>query len=64
MDEARIRAAPAQLSTNRIERTNPLEKAMIADSINPSIRGRVMSTFQGVNMIGSAAGPATSCWSA
>ena len=33
-------------------------QAMIADSVNPSIRGRVMSTFQGVNMIGSAAGPA------
>ena len=33
-------------------------QAMIADSIDPSIRGRVMSTFQGVNMLGSAAGPA------
>jgi len=32
--------------------------AMIAESIHPSIRGRVMSTFQGVNMIGTAAGPA------
>jgi len=33
-------------------------QAMIADSIEPTIRGRVMSTFQGVNMLGSAAGPA------
>jgi len=33
-------------------------QAIIADTIDPSIRGRVMSTFQGVNMIGSAAGPA------
>jgi len=33
-------------------------QAMIADTIDPSIRGRVMSTFQGVNMIGSASGPA------
>jgi len=32
--------------------------AMIAESIHPSIRGRVMSTFQGVNMIGTTAGPA------
>lgn len=32
-------------------------QAMIADSIDPSIRGRVMSTFQGVNLVGSAAGP-------
>jgi len=33
-------------------------QAMIADSVDPSIRGRVISTFQGVNMLGSAAGPA------
>ncbi|MFH0896997.1 MAG: MFS transporter, partial [Candidatus Bathyarchaeota archaeon] len=33
-------------------------QTMIADSVDPSIRGRVLSTFQGVNMIGSAAGPA------
>jgi len=33
-------------------------QAMIADSVDPSIRGKVMSTFQGINMIGSAAGPA------
>jgi multidrug resistance protein len=32
-------------------------QAMIADSIDPSVRGRVMSTFQGVNLVGSAAGP-------
>jgi len=33
-------------------------QALIADSIDRSIRGRILSTFQGVNMIGSAAGPA------
>ena len=33
-------------------------QAVIADSVDPSIRGKVMSTFQGINMIGSAAGPA------
>lgn len=33
-------------------------QAMIADSIDPSIRGRIMSTFMSVNMVGSAAGPA------
>ncbi len=32
-------------------------QAIIADSIDHSIRGRVLSTFQGVNMLGSAAGP-------
>lgn len=32
-------------------------QAMIADSIDPSIRGRIMSTFMSVNMIGSATGP-------
>ena len=32
-------------------------QAIIADSIDHSIRGRVLSTFQGVNMMGSAAGP-------
>ena len=32
-------------------------QAMIADTVDSSIRGRVMSTFQGVNMAGSAAGP-------
>jgi hypothetical protein len=31
---------------------------MIADNVDVSIRGRVLSTFQGANMIGSAAGPA------
>ncbi len=33
-------------------------QAMIADNVDLSIRGRVLSTFQGINMIGSAAGPA------
>lgn len=33
-------------------------QAIIADSVDHSIRGRVLSTFQGVNMIGSATGPA------
>jgi MFS family permease len=33
-------------------------QATIADSVAPAIRGRVMSTFQGVSMTGSAAGPA------
>jgi len=33
-------------------------QAMIADNVDTSIRGRVLSTFQGANMIGSAAGPA------
>ena len=32
-------------------------QSMIADSIDSSIRGRIMSTFMSVNMIGSAAGP-------
>lgn len=33
-------------------------QAIIADSVNPAVRGRVLGTFQGVNMIGSATGPA------
>ena len=33
-------------------------QATIADSIPSAIRGRVMSTFQGISMAGSAAGPA------
>jgi DHA1 family multidrug resistance protein-like MFS transporter len=33
-------------------------QSMIADSIDPSIRGRILSTFMSVNMIGSATGPA------
>ncbi len=33
-------------------------QATLADSVDPSIRGRVLSTFQSVNMIGSATGPA------
>lgn len=33
-------------------------QSMIADAIDPSVRGRVLSTFMSVNMIGSATGPA------
>ncbi len=33
-------------------------QSMIADSIDPSVRGRILSTFMSVNMIGSATGPA------
>ncbi len=33
-------------------------QAIVADSVDPSIRGRVMSTFMGINMVGMGTGPA------